>query len=269
MLSDERRRRLLEAINQQGSLSIIQAEKRLGVSRMTVHRDLDVLEAQGHVRKVHGGAVALGEDHHRYDPRARSFRDRLSTRADAKRAIARALARLVQGARTLVLDASSTVFFLAEALAPGSEDVFVVAGGLPLFSEMQRRCPRTRVALVGGEALPRTGTLVGRLALASLEGLRFDWAVVSALGVLEEEGAVFDSNPEEVEVKRAFLARARRKALAVDSAKIGLSGAYKFADLSAFDAYVTEAGLRDIPRPAGPPRRPRSRSARRSRAGRR
>jgi DeoR/GlpR family transcriptional regulator of sugar metabolism len=246
MLSEERRRRLLEMIEQKGSLTIADAERRLGVSRMTVHRDLEQLAAQELVRKVHGGAVAVAHERPLYDPRAASFKERLVAHAEQKRAIARHVAKQIEGARTLILDNSSTVFFLAETL-PSPDQMFVIAGGLPLFSELQRRYRSMRVALHGGELL-RTGSLVGPLAVASLAEARVDWAIVSCLGLLEEEGATYDSHPEEVEVKRAYLERARHRLLAVDSSKFGLSGAYKFTDLGAFDVIVTEEGARRGPR---------------------
>ncbi len=241
MLSEERRRRLLELIQQKGSLTVTEAERRLGVSRMTVHRDLEQLAGQELVRKVHGGAVANHSS--LYDPRASSFKERLVTHAEAKRAIASQVARHLEGARTLILDASSTAFYVAEAL-PDPERTFVLAGGLPLFTELQQRHPGMRIALHGGESLRRTGSLVGPIATASLSAIRVDWAVVSCLGVMEDEAAVYDAHPEEVEVKRAYLEHARRRLLAVDSSKFGVSGAYRFTDMAAFDLIVTESGVR-------------------------
>ena len=246
MLSEERRRRLLELIQQKGSLTITEAGRRLAVSRMTVHRDLEQLAAEDLVRKVHGGAVAVVSDRTLYDPRATAFKERLVARADAKRAIARHVAHQIESARTLLIDASSTAFFLVETL-PAPDETFVIAGGLPLFTELQRRHPGMRVALHGGEPL-QTGSLVGPLALASLADVRVDWAIVSCLGVLEDEGTLYDSHPEEVAVKRAYLDHARRRLLAVDSSKFGLSGAYRLAALGDFDVVVTEEGARRSPR---------------------
>jgi DeoR/GlpR family transcriptional regulator of sugar metabolism len=245
MLIEERRRRLLEAVNAKGSLTVAEAEKALDVSRMTVHRDLDVLAAQGLVRKVHGGVVALTQnDGDIFDPRARPFEERQAVNRDAKRAIARHVAKLIAKAHTVVLDASSTVYFMSDALGQNGEsrDMFIVTGGLPLFSELLRRRDGLRVALHGGEPHARTGSLVGPLALASLGDMRFDFAVMSALGILEEEGTIYVSNPEEVELKRAYVARARKKILAIDSSKLGQSGAYLLGPLGDFDWIVTEKG---------------------------
>jgi DeoR/GlpR family transcriptional regulator of sugar metabolism len=243
MLSEERRRWMLDTVVARGALSVSEAERSLAVSRMTVHRDLDVLAAQGLVRKVHGGVVAIQPNEPRpFDPRAQPFDERLSVGRDAKRTIARHVAKLVSRAQTLVLDASSTVYGLAEHLSPDRE-LFVVTGGLPLFGELARLGRGVRVALHGGEPHPRTGSLVGPIALASLGELRFDFAVISALGLLPDEGSVFISNPDEAEVKRAYLDRARKRILAIDCSKLGQSGAYKLGGLDRFDHVVTEKGV--------------------------
>ena len=244
MLIEDRRRRLLDAVNAKGSLTVAEAERSLAVSRMTVHRDLDVLAAQGLVRKVHGGVVAVsqrGAD--LFDPRARPFEERMSLAKESKRAVCRNVAQLVGRANTLLLDASTTVYFMSEVL-PTSEgrDVFVVTGSLPLFTELVRKHDGLRVALHGGEPHARTGSLVGPLAVSSLGDMRFDYAVISVLGVVEEEGAVYVSNQEETELKRAYMRHARKTILAVDSTKLGVSGAYRLGQLDEFDHVVTEKG---------------------------
>jgi DeoR/GlpR family transcriptional regulator of sugar metabolism len=261
MLTEERRRRLLELVNARGSLTASDAEKTLAVSRMTIHRDFDNLASQGLVRKVHGGVVALAAPaaaplHAISGP----FEARLASNREAKRAIARQVLKLIGKAHSLVLDGSSTVYFLSEVLPPGQEarDQLIVTGGLPLFNELMRRHDGLRVALHGGEPHPRTGSLVGPLALASLGDMRFDWAVVSAVGLLEHEGNVYVSNAEELEVKRSYLTRARRKILAVDTSKLGRAGAYRLGPLSDFDHVVTEKHVSSPAGSAPPPREKKS-----------
>lgn len=254
MLAPERRRRLLELIRSKRSISVTDLESRMGMSRMTVYRDLEALVAEGQVEKVHGGVIAVeGKDDGRgpvADPRARPMAERLALARPAKRAIARELAKLLAGVRTAVVDNSSTAFHLCEALGDGPpQDLFLVTGGVSLYLELQRRAPPgVRVALHGGEPHARTGSLVGPLALGSLREMRFDLAVISCLGVLRDEDAVFVSNLEEGEVKRMYLERARRGVLAVDRSKLGQSGPYRLAGLGAFDALVTEAGVERLDR---------------------
>lgn len=245
MLIEDRRKRLLDAVNSRGSLTVSEAERTLAVSRMTVHRDLDVLAAQGLVRKVHGGVVALssrGAD--LFDPRAQPFEDRVSVSRDAKKTIARHVFKLIGKSNTLVLDSSTTVFYLHDLLGDEAEkrDTYIVTGSLPLFTELVRKQNGIRVALHGGEPHVRTGSLVGPLAVNSLADTRFDFVVLSCLGVLPEEGAIFVSSSDEVQLKQAYLRHARRAILAVDTSKFGQSGAHKLGDLSKFEYVVTEKG---------------------------
>lgn len=246
MLIEDRRRRLLDAVNARGSLTVSEAERALQVSRMTVHRDLDVLAAQGLVRKVHGGVVALsqkGTD--LFDPRAQPFEERLALCRDAKRTIAGHVAKLVENANTLLLDSSTTIYQMHEFLGADTlnHETYIVTGSLPLFSELSRKPGTLRVALHGGEPHVRTGSLVGPLAINSLTDSRFDFVVLSCLGVLPEEGAIFVSSSDEVQLKQAYLKHARRSVLAVDSSKFGQSGAHKLGDLSQFEFIVTENGV--------------------------
>ena len=246
MIPEERRRKLLAALRKSGALSVARASKLLRVSRMTVHRDLDLLAAEGLLRKVHGGAVTIAPLPARADS-ARPFTERIPANAPAKEAIARHLAKLLAGARSLALDASSTVFCLAAVLKPlPGGGPFIVTNSVPLFQELQRRRAGFRVALTGGEPHARTGSLVGPLVLRSLEGLHFDVAVVSAAGVMMETGTVYESTPEDAAVKQAFLARAGKTILAADKTKINFLAPYTSAALRGFDLFVTEDGPQEV-----------------------
>ncbi len=250
MISEERRQRLLDAFRKEGALSISDAIRMLKVSRMTVHRDLDVLAAAGLLRKVHGGAVTIDSDVE--SDLARPFRERKPAHAGAKQRIARHLARLLNGSHTLALDASSTIFGLVQTLHPPQRNtpLFILTNGIPLFQDLRRRNPAFHVSLTGGEPHPRTGSLVGPLAVRSLEGLRFDIAVVSAAGLMEDAGMVYDSTAEGSAVKQAFLSRATRRILAVDGSKFGQPTPYLLGRLADFDHVVTEEGLRPLRRRA-------------------
>ncbi|MCY3019165.1 MAG: DeoR/GlpR family DNA-binding transcription regulator [Planctomycetota bacterium] len=246
MIAEERRRKLMVALSKRGALSVAAASDLLGVSRMTVHRDLDALAAAGLLRKVHGGAVPIIAVPARPDI-ARPFTERQPAHAVAKEKIARHLAKVLAGARSLALDASSTVFCLAAVLKPlPGGGPSIVTNSVPLFQELQRRRAGFRVALTGGEPHPRTGSLVGPLVLRSVEGLHFDVAVFSAAGVMMETGTVYESTPEDAAVKQAFLARADRAILAVDKTKINFLAPYTSAVLRDFDLFVTEDGPQEV-----------------------
>src|SRR6185295_6527067 len=211
MIAEARRSKILEALKTRGALSVNDACALLDVSRMTVHRDMESLSEAGLVRKVHGGAVTLGNG--RDSEAARPFTERKPANSAAKARIAQHLAPILARARNLALDASSTVFGICQTLQPAPEgkSVFVITNGIPHFEALRQRDAGFHVAITGGELHPRTESLVGPLAVRSLEGLRFDFAVVSCAGVMKDTGQIFDSTPEGSAMKMAFLSRATRK----------------------------------------------------------
>lgn len=248
MIAEKRRAKILDALKVHGALSVADACALLSVSRMTVHRDLEELAAGGLLRKVHGGAVALGANGNGAHESARPFTERKPANAAAKAQIAQHLGKILGGARNLALDASSTVFELCYTLPPSAEgsSVFVITNGIPLFQELMRRGAGFHVALTGGELHPRTESLVGPLAVKSLEGLRFDFAVVSAAGVMEDTGEIYDATPEGAAMKLAFLSRATKKVLAFDRSKLNTIAPYSLGKLSDFDLLATEDGVKEI-----------------------
>jgi DeoR/GlpR family transcriptional regulator of sugar metabolism len=247
MIAEERRRKLLDVLHKTGALSVADVSDKMQISRMTVHRDLDTLSAAGLLRKVHGGAVPVVRNVGQNVDVARSFTERKPTNAEAKDMIGKHLAKILAGARTVALDASSTVFSIAQHLTPAEDNpnMFILTHGIPLFIELHRRNLGIRVALAGGEPHPKTGSLVGPLAIKSLEGMRFDYAVVSAAGLTEKTGEIYDATPEGAAIKQALLSRANKRILAMDKSKINALAPYSLGLLENFDLLVTEDGPRE------------------------
>ena len=122
LLGAERRARLLEILARDGALRLDPVAEELGVSAMTVRRDLDDLEAEGLARRVRGGAVA--------PVLPRPFGDRMSTRSAAKAAIARKALDLVPETGAAAFDASTTSgVLLGEVVARVGARLRVRAGG--------------------------------------------------------------------------------------------------------------------------------------------
>ena len=233
MIAEERRAKILDALKSKGALSVNDACDLLRVSRMTVHRDMESLSAAGMLRKVHGGAVTIGNGTVEIEA-ARSFTERKPVNAEAKTKIAQLLAPILVGARNLALDASSTVYEICHTLppAPAGQTVFVITNGIPHFEALRRRDAGFHVAITGGELHPRTESLVGPLAVKALEGLRFDYSIVSAAGLMEDTGELYDGTPEGAAMKLAFLGRSTKRILALDNSKLNMIAPYSLGVLS-------------------------------------
>ena len=224
----ERLSTITQGLEADGAVRIDELADVLGVSEMTIRRDLDELEAQGVVRRVRGGALPVGPG---------TFEARHRHNARAKARIAEKLESLLPTTGSIALDASSTVHRLAATLS-GATDLVVLTNGLDTFQVLQGR-PGVTSTLTGGVSEPRTGSLVGPLATRSSEDFLFDVFIASAAALDPEHGS---SEPSvlEAEVKRAVSAHAARTVLAVDQSKLGTRSQARAFDLESVDLLVTD-----------------------------
>ena len=232
-LPSERRRCIRQLAYEHGVLRVAELAERFGVSEMTIRRDLDTLERDGHVEKTFGGAVlaepsALELDH----------QIRLDQRRPQKEAIAAFAATLVADGDTVAIDASTTGLALAARLAP--RRVTVVTNSSDIAQRL--RHAECDLIMIGGFLRRATGSFVGPLALGALEGIRVDQAFFSSAGVLIPDG-YFDSDLGEIEVKRRLLAAAARVSAMVDASKFGRRALGRIAGLGEPDTIITDDAI--------------------------
>src|SRR5690349_20840863 len=129
----ERRRAILNAVSDAGFVSVTELTRRLGVSDMTVRRDLRKLALQERVRIVHGGVSALTTS-----PHPPAFTGRAEEHATGKQAIGAAVARSLSLTSTLAVDAGTTTYAVVQAL-PDSFRGTVVTHSIPVMQLMLAR----------------------------------------------------------------------------------------------------------------------------------
>ena len=227
--SEERLRWLGEQLAAEGSITIGAAAEALGVSEMTIRRDLVELEERGAARRVRGGARAVGPQ---------TFAERHQTAARAKSRIAAKLSELLPSEGTVAFDASSTVMRLARVVGDVARDLTVLTNGPDTFAALQG-LPGVIPLLTGGLLEPTTGSLVGPLACRSAAQLAVDTVFASAAAVDPDAGAL-EATLEEAEVKRAVAAGARQVVLAVDASKLGGRAVAVGLEWDRIDVLVTE-----------------------------
>ena len=232
-LAEDRLEWLGDRLAADGSIAIAHAADALGVSEMTIRRDLAELEARGTARRVRGGARAIGPQ---------TFAERRHTAARAKARIAAKLATLVPTAGVVAFDASSTVMRLASALTD-ARDLTVLTNGPDTFAALQGSAGVTPL-LTGGRLDERTGSLVGPLACRGAAQLAVDVFFASAAAVDLERGSM-EATLDEAEVKRSIAAGATEVVLAIDASKLATRAAAAGLDWERIDVVVTELDPRD------------------------
>jgi DeoR/GlpR family transcriptional regulator of sugar metabolism len=212
-LAESRRQSILARLNSLGQILVSDLAKRLGVSEMTIRRDLGLLEDMGLAVRVHGGALAGAE--------AR-FDSRLAANSRAKaRAVAKLAPHLPESG-CVYFDGSTTVLNLIRHLR-GRNRLQVATNNVATFSRLAAvRGPSP--LLLGGSLDFRTDNLIGPLAIRSLESLAFEKAFFSARG-LHPDAGLNEVTVDDAEVKAKVAVRTRAVYVAVDHSKLGVTSA--------------------------------------------
>ena len=239
MYAIERHQQIGEAIGAQGRVTVTELSERFGVTPETVRRDLDLLEQQGVLQRVHGGAVAgskisLAES---------TVADRADKSRDAKLMIARAALGMIGDSfrGSILLDAGTTTGVLAELLADFSpvhgHPLTIITNSVPIAAVLHLN-PAIDLHLLGGSVRGLTSAAVGASTIEQLDRLRPDIAFLGTNGVSAAFGL---STPEEREaaVKAAMIRQARRSVVLADSTKLDEEALYRFAELRELDTLVS------------------------------
>ncbi|MCU4745436.1 MULTISPECIES: DeoR/GlpR family DNA-binding transcription regulator [Streptomyces] len=235
LIPDQRRELLIKLLRGHSVLSVHQLTELLGVSHMTVRRDIAALERQGRAVSVPGGVRIAGQLHH--EP---SFIDKSTMDQPAKLAIAARAGELLQDGTTVYLDAGTT----CQALVPyivRRQGMTVVTNDFTTANALMGN-PDVEVIHTGGRIEHANRSTVGRLAAQTLTQLALDIAFVSTSSWDLQRGVTTPSSAK-VEVKQAAMASASRSVLLTGSAKYGTFGMYRVAALSEFESIVTDEGL--------------------------
>lgn len=224
----ERIDEMRDLISKTGAVRIDKLALDFGVSEMTIRRDLDELETLGFARRVRGGAIALGPE---------PWEQRHQHNARAKARIAEKLVPLVPMSGTLAFDASTTLYRLAASIEV-ARDLTVVTNGWDTFHSM-KGTPGVAAVLTGGTEEPRTGSLVGPMAVRTAQSFNYDTFLGSAAAIEAESGSS-EAAQAEAEVKRAFSETSCRVVIALDHSKLGTRAPARVFDFERIDLLVTD-----------------------------
>lgn len=229
-----RHARIINLINARGILSVDELARAVDTSLMTIRRDLTLLDAKGLLRRTRGGAVAVTVS--RDLPLQR--RERLELQAKA--AIGRAAAALVQPGETVLLDAGTTVFAMVRSLR-ALRDLTVITNSLQVLA-VPWDGPGVRVVALGGVVRRASNSLAGSLAERTLDDIRVDRAFLGTIGITPNWEAS-NSDLELAAFQRRILLVARESYLLADHTKCGRTGLAIVAPLKAFSAVITDSKI--------------------------
>lgn len=229
-----RREQVREHVLAEGFARVEDLAHRFEVSAMTMHRDLDALEAEGWLVKIRGGATA--------NPSATVEAGVLQRRTAMQRekvAIAAEAATLLTHGQTVFLDDSTTVLAMVEHLL--RRPPMVVASNFVTAISALGELGGTELLLFGGAFHPRQDSCMGMHTVEAIERMHADLFFMSTTAI--SQGRLLHRSEETVTVRKAFLRRSAHSVLLVDHAKFGRPAPHLLCDVGEFDTVVVDDGV--------------------------
>ncbi|SFA91624.1 transcriptional regulator, DeoR family [Poseidonocella pacifica] len=237
LLSETRRRRILDWLEEEGSARVRDLAEAFTVSDVTIRQDLERLEAEGHITREYGGAYL-----NNVASQVASLSLQHSENMDKKRRIGALAASLVSDGETLILDAGSTTTEIATRLTD-KRDLTVITNALNI-AIILGAVPSVAVHLPGGQFKPPTLSVSGDKAVEYLSDVFAGKLFLATAGVSIDTGLTYPSFAD-LQLKQAMIAAANKTILVADSTKINLSSFTRLNTLEVVDTFITDDGIKD------------------------
>jgi DeoR/GlpR family transcriptional regulator of sugar metabolism len=233
----ERHLEILRILSKLKRVSVQTLTERLGVSEVTIRKDLSFLEAQGKLSRTHGGAL-LTED----KDFLRTLHLRIHENVAEKRAIALKAREMIREDDTIYLDAGSTCHLLAREIRDMS--LRVLTNSINVLVELSTS-PQITLFALGGSFRPDAGSFIGPLAEEALQKFQVGTCFLGTTG-FSREGIFSSMNTVEAQLKHSVLGASGRRIILADHTKYGVSAFSIFAKPEDVDILVTDPGFADV-----------------------
>jgi DeoR/GlpR family transcriptional regulator of sugar metabolism len=235
LIPAERRNRIHEILQLEGAVRVSQLSELLGVSDITIRRDLELMEENGELERTHGGAI----QNRRIDLEP-PYSEKHRARPAEKRAIGLAAAALVEDGDTLLIHSGSTTLHIFRHLAI-KKNLHVITSNMSAFLELQNSS--VDLQMIGGTYRRQSNSLVGPLAISTLRQVVARKCFIGVDGVSLKYGMT-TPNIQEAEVAQAMIERTHGEVIVVaDHTKFGVVADYLTAPLEKINTLVTSTGV--------------------------
>jgi DeoR/GlpR family transcriptional regulator of sugar metabolism len=235
MTMDERHKRIIDLLEAEAKIKVEDLADRLNVSQVTMRKDLDTLGKQGLLERIHGSAIF--SQRNRFNI---AFLEELQTQAAAKKLIAQTAVSYINEGDSIILDAGTTTFWLAQALVGKFKSLLVITNSLPAALELSKA--GYKILLIGGEVLNRRLALTGPIAVNNLKSYHVNRAFLGTSGISLSRG-YSTANSCDADVKEQMIRAAEEAYILTDSSKFERNCLVSFADFSDIHLTLTDSGI--------------------------
>jgi DeoR/GlpR family transcriptional regulator of sugar metabolism len=235
MLANQRRDKILELLQEDGSAKVLDLAKLFKVTEVTIRQDLEKLDKEGLITREHGGAFLKNIKN-----QVQTFSLAHQENLDKKELIAAKCIEYIEPGDTIILDSGSTTTEIAKKLK-GFKNLTVITNALNIALMLGVE-PGIEVIVTGGEFKPPTLSLTGQKAADFFKGLNVQKLFLATAGISLKAGLTYPSISDLV-VKKAMIETAETTYLVADSTKMSKAAFASLGALSLIDYIITDKGI--------------------------
>lgn len=224
MIANERYINILELVNQKGSITINEIIDLLNISKSTVRRDLNILDKEKKLIKVHGGAISNNSFH---SIKEQSLKDKKMVNQPEKRLIAQKSSSLINSGDCVYIDSGTTTYQMATLIK--EKNAIYITNSISIAKALLDKGFDT--FMIGGKIKKNTEAIVGSFAKESIEKFNFSIGFFGTNGICLKNGYT-TPDIEEAYIKQTALSKCRQAFILCDSSKFNLTFSTTFARLS-------------------------------------
>lgn len=234
---NERKQKILDLLEKNGSVSVTELSKYFDISEVTVRTYLTDLESKGLLSRVHGGAISSYKPYY-----SMNLNQRLNTNQAEKKKIAEAVAQMVDDKDTIMLNSGTTTLLVFRSL-PTNYTLNIVTNSIAIALEAAD-IPNFNVCLVGGYINSKYQFSYGDDAVEQLKKYHADKLILSVDGIDTQSGftTYYD---REAAIDRTMIAQSKVCIVAADASKFGRTAFAKISTLDVADTIVTNDSLNE------------------------
>lgn len=235
MVPEERKKQILELLEQKNYMTVEEISGKLYVSPPTIRRDLKSMDEEGLIRRTHGGASHISSELKEFP-----FELRNRSNIEEKRAIGRKAMEFIKNNDHLFIDTGSSCYTMVEAL-PMNLELTVLTNCIPTLQNLSLK-PGITIECPCGQYNSQHRSICGPDASRFIHSRYANYYFASATGISVENGVSLLTSMD-LEVKKAMMSKAEKTILLMDHSKINKSYYYKAFDLSDIDILITDREL--------------------------
>lgn len=237
MIADNRRKKILDLLDKNGSVRVADLSRIFDISEVTIRTDLADMENKGLLTRVHGGAVSSYKPYYNM-----SLNQRMSTNQEEKEIIAKKIADMIEDNDTIMLNSGTTTLLVFRAI-PRDLNLNIITNSISIALEGTVN-PNFNIILLGGQINPKYQFTYGDDAIRQLKSYHADKLILSVDGIDGEHGfsTYYD---REAEIDRIMFKQSGVSIIAADHSKFNRCAFTKISDFSVADYIVTDTTVPD------------------------